>query len=141
MIKNNSNKIIAITLFTLFQISVDANAQVKNIQCSLFFNDSYEGAIAFSLDDTKGLFKLWGLKSEGSFVTYDGRGGWLHEIKGKSFPYKKSSREITLVDTKGDYNWQFIIDKQNGAVKIEAKNSVIYSASGKCKLIDNSPKL
>ncbi len=135
------SKIYFIIIFSILQLNLIANAQTKDIQCSLFSAfEKYEGAFAFSLDDKKKEFKLWGLKSEGSLVTLDQRGGWLHEIKGKVFPYAKNNKDYIQINTTGQYNWQFFIDRQNGAVKVEAKNMIVYSAFAKCRIIDNKPK-
>jgi hypothetical protein len=102
------------------------------------FNEP-KGAVLFNYDENDKILTL--VRTEGNDLTFlnNNPSAWIIEAVGK--PAKNNSTNPNRIEVKhsGKYNWEFILDRQNGTIKIY-QTLMQMNWKGSCRLVDRSNK-
>jgi hypothetical protein len=102
------------------------------------FNEP-KGALLFNYDENDKTLTL--VRTEGNDLTFlnNNPSAWISEALGK--PAKNNSTNPNRIEVKhsGQYNWEFILDRQNGTIKIY-QTLMQMNWKGSCSLVDRSNK-
>lgn len=117
-------------------VSLSANA--KEIQCRV--SDAFgkpQGALLLDYNEPNKSLTL--IKTEGDNAIFGGQYSWIGEAVGRPAKNLSTNPNVISVNYPGEYNWKFVIDRQNGSIKINQSRAQMFW-EGRCSLVDRSNK-